>query len=38
MPIDFVEVSDQEMYDILQININATLRVTKIVLPGLIAR
>ncbi|KIJ51218.1 hypothetical protein M422DRAFT_26645 [Sphaerobolus stellatus SS14] len=38
MPVDFVETSDQEMRDILQININSTLRVTKAVLPGMVEK
>jgi 17beta-estradiol 17-dehydrogenase / very-long-chain 3-oxoacyl-CoA reductase len=38
MPTDFVDVTDQERNDILEVNIFSTLRVTKIVLPGLLAR
>lgn len=38
MPVDFVETSDQEMFDILEININSTLKITKCVLPGMISR
>ncbi|KAF8515357.1 3-ketoacyl-CoA reductase [Hysterangium stoloniferum] len=38
MPVDFVDTPDDEIANILQININSTLRVTKIVLPKLIER
>jgi len=38
MPVDFVETPDQELRDILQININSTLRITKIVLPKLLEK
>lgn len=38
IPTDFVETPEKEIHDILQININSTLNVTSIVLPGLIAR
>jgi 17beta-estradiol 17-dehydrogenase / very-long-chain 3-oxoacyl-CoA reductase len=38
MPVYFHETEQQEIDDILQININSTLSVTRIVLPGLLAR
>ena len=38
MPTDFVDVTDQERNDILEINIFSTLRITKIILPILLAR
>jgi len=38
IPVDFQETPIDEMEDILQVNINATLRVTHIVVPGLIKR
>lgn len=38
IPVDFQETPIEEMEDILQVNINATLRVTHIVVPGLIKR
>ena len=38
MPTEFVDVPEQEMHDILQINIISTLKITRIVLPGLIER
>jgi len=37
-PVYFAEVSSQEVEDILDINVNATVRVTKLVLPGMVAR
>jgi NAD(P)-dependent dehydrogenase (short-subunit alcohol dehydrogenase family) len=38
MPTDFVDTTQKEIDDILAINIHATLRVTSIVLPGMIQR
>ncbi|CCL99871.1 uncharacterized protein FIBRA_01896 [Fibroporia radiculosa] len=37
-PIYFTEASTQEIEDILTINVNATVRVTKMVLPGMVNR
>lgn len=37
-PVYFAEVASQEVEDILAINVNATTRVTKIVLPGMVNR
>ncbi|KAF8435355.1 hypothetical protein L210DRAFT_3506211 [Boletus edulis BED1] len=38
MPSYFVETAEQEIEDIVTINVNATLRVTHAVLPGMIQR
>ena len=38
MPVDFAETPEQEMRDILQINVNSTLRMTRIVLPGMVEK
>ncbi|KAF8588867.1 NAD(P)-binding protein [Ramaria rubella] len=38
MPIDFVDTLEQDMRDIIQINVNSALKITSIVLPGLLAR
>jgi len=38
MPTDFVDTTQQEIDDILAINIHATLRMTSMVLPGMIQR
>jgi len=38
LPVYFHETEQQEIDDILQININSTLRITRIVLPSLLAR
>ncbi|KAI0317034.1 3-ketoacyl-CoA reductase [Amylostereum chailletii] len=38
MPTDFVETPADEISDILAINVNATVRVTSIVTPGLVSR
>ena len=38
MPVYFAETPKDEMVDIVAINVNATLRTTHIVLPGMIER
>ncbi|THH16063.1 hypothetical protein EW146_g4525 [Bondarzewia mesenterica] len=38
MPVDFVDTPADEIHDILAININATLRVTSLVSPGMVSR
>lgn len=38
IPVPFVETPDQEMRDIIMINCMATLRVTKLITPGMISR
>lgn len=38
MPVDFVDTPASEIADILTININATLRMTSLVLPGMKSR
>jgi len=38
MPVPFVETPPQEMMDIITINCIGTLRVTKIILPGMVSR
>jgi 17beta-estradiol 17-dehydrogenase / very-long-chain 3-oxoacyl-CoA reductase len=38
IPVAFAETTPQEMKDIITINCNATLQVTQLVLPGMIAR
>lgn len=37
-PMFFQDLPDQDSADIVEININATLKVTKLVLPGMVAR
>ncbi|GAA6001632.1 hypothetical protein JCM10207_002240 [Rhodosporidiobolus poonsookiae] len=37
-PTFFQDLPDQDMIDIVEININATLKVTKLVVPGMISR
>ncbi|GAA6063013.1 hypothetical protein JCM10212_002654 [Sporobolomyces blumeae] len=37
-PTFFQDLPDQDMIDIVEINVNATMKVTKLVLPGMIAR
>ncbi|GAA5876120.1 hypothetical protein JCM16303_007029 [Sporobolomyces ruberrimus] len=37
-PTFFQDLPDQDMTDIVEINVNATLKVTKLVLPGMISR
>ncbi|GAA5845780.1 hypothetical protein JCM11251_007736 [Rhodosporidiobolus azoricus] len=37
-PTFFQDLPDQDMIDIVEINVNATLKVTKIVVPGMISR
>jgi 17beta-estradiol 17-dehydrogenase / very-long-chain 3-oxoacyl-CoA reductase len=38
MPVDFVHTPKQEIEDILAINIDATVSITRIILPGMIKR
>ena len=38
MPVSFLETDDAEMEDIITINVKGTLRVTKMVAPGMVAR
>jgi 17beta-estradiol 17-dehydrogenase / very-long-chain 3-oxoacyl-CoA reductase len=38
MPTYFAETEEQENTDIVAINVNATIRVTHAVLPGMIQR
>ena len=38
MPVYFAETPAQEMEDIVAINVNATLRVTHAILPGMVQR
>jgi short-subunit dehydrogenase len=38
MPTDYVDTTQNEIDDILTINIHATLRMTSMVLPGMINR
>jgi hypothetical protein len=38
MPVDYAETDQREIDDILTVNINSTLRVTSLVLPGMIQR
>lgn len=38
MPVPFLETEDAEMEDIITINVKGTLKVTKIVAPGMVAR
>ncbi|GAA5955849.1 hypothetical protein JCM8115_004342 [Rhodotorula mucilaginosa] len=37
-PMYFQDLPDQDMIDIVEINVNATLKVTKLVVPGMISR
>ncbi|BGP21783.1 hypothetical protein JCM10295v2_000658 [Rhodotorula toruloides] len=37
-PTFFQDLSDQDMTDIVEINVNATMKVTKLVIPGMISR
>jgi len=38
MPTYFAETAEQENADIVAINVNATIRVTHAVLPGMVQR
>lgn len=38
MPVYFVDTPKDEMKDIVSINVNATLRVTYAILPGMVQR
>ncbi|KAA1478108.1 NAD(P)-binding protein [Dentipellis sp. KUC8613] len=38
MPTDFVDTPADELHDIVAINVNATLRVTALVTPGMVSR
>ncbi|TFY82023.1 hypothetical protein EWM64_g1987 [Hericium alpestre] len=38
MPTDFVDTPADEIHDILAINVNATVRVTEIIVPGMVSR
>lgn len=38
MPVYFEETPKEELKDIVSINVNATLRVTYAILPGMISR
>jgi 17beta-estradiol 17-dehydrogenase / very-long-chain 3-oxoacyl-CoA reductase len=38
MPVDFAETTQQEMDDILAVNINGTLKVTHMILPGMVEK
>jgi short-subunit dehydrogenase len=38
MPVDFAETDPQEMNDILAVNVNGTLKVTHMILPGMIQK
>lgn len=38
MPTDYVDTPSQEIQDIVTINIEATLRMTSMILPGMLAR
>ncbi|KZV63046.1 3-ketoacyl-CoA reductase [Peniophora sp. CONT] len=38
MPTDFIETPKEEMHDILAINVQATVRVTALVAPGMVSR
>jgi len=38
MPVSFLETEDVEMEDIITINVKGTLKVTKIVAPGMVTR
>lgn len=38
MPVPFLETEDAEMEDIITINVKGTLKVTKIIAPGMVSR
>ncbi|KAI0790848.1 3-ketoacyl-CoA reductase [Abortiporus biennis] len=38
MPTDFVDLTETEMDSILKINVNATVQVTKLIVPGMVHR
>lgn len=38
MPVDFHECPDSEMENVVEINVLATMRVTKIVLPNMLSK
>jgi 17beta-estradiol 17-dehydrogenase / very-long-chain 3-oxoacyl-CoA reductase len=38
MPVSFLETENAEMEDIIAINVKSTLKVTKVVAPGMVAR
>jgi 17beta-estradiol 17-dehydrogenase / very-long-chain 3-oxoacyl-CoA reductase len=38
MPVSFLETDEVEMVDIITINVKGTLKVTKVVAPGMVAR
>lgn len=38
MPVSFLETTDVEMEDIITINVKGTLKVTKVVAPGMVTR
>jgi 17beta-estradiol 17-dehydrogenase / very-long-chain 3-oxoacyl-CoA reductase len=38
IPVSFLETTDVEMEDIITINVKGTLKVTKVVAPGMVAR
>lgn len=38
MPTDLVDTSEEELDNILKINVNATVKVTHMLLPGMVSR
>lgn len=38
MPVPFAETSPEELEDIVEINVAATLRVSRMVVPGMVER
>lgn len=38
MPVDYVDTPQQEIEDILAVNVNGTLGITSVILPGMVAK